>query len=304
MAQALNKQRDNPALLFHLVLICLELEDIQEALTYQQQLVKVQPNSDNQQQLGEILFDLGREQEAIQVWTKLMHAKNQTLEAEVKLAALLLRNGLQEQAFIVLERAAEKIAGTDAHLPLYQLGAMLVAINEPERATPYFHGILNMSESMDNANEKVTDQNTLNANNINRDYFTVSRSTISNIQSKPIPGTSRVRWRPKTLDEAKVGSLVQLTTIAQQQGKLDELVKKLQDTADANPTDVKAHETLARLYNLIQHHDKADVVIDKLIAITTNDTTYRHLRLDSILDEELTPDKFKNRIAELTFNYA
>ncbi len=299
LAQALNKQRDNPALLFHLVLICLELEDIQEALTYQQQLVKVQPNSDNQQQLGEILFDLGREQEAIQVWTKLLHAKNQTLEAEVKLAALLLRNGLQEQAFTVLERAAEKITGTDAHLPLYQLGAMLVAINEPERATPYFHAILNMTETTDNVTEKVTDQSATNTNDINRNYFTVPRSTISNIQSKPIPGTSRVRWRPKTLDEAKVGSLVQLTTIAQQQGKLNELVKKLQDTADANPTDVNAHETLARLYNLIQHHDKADAVIDKLIAITPNDTTYRYLRLESILDEELTPEKFKNRIAEL-----
>ena len=299
LAQALNKQRDNPALLFHLVLICLELDDIQEALTYQQQLVKVQPNSDNQQQLGEILFDLGREQEAIQVWTKLLHAKNQTLEAEVKLAALLLRNGLQEQAFIVLERAAEKITGTDAHLPLYQLGAMLVAINEPERATPYFHGILNMTETTDNVTEKATDQSATNTNDIDRYYFTVSRSTISNIQSKPIPGTSRVRWRPKTLDDAKVGALVQLTTIAQQQGKLNELVKKLQDTADANPTDVKAHENLARLYNLIQHHDKADAVIDKLIDITSNDTTYRYLRLENILDEELTPEKFKKRIAEL-----
>ena len=299
LAQALNRQRDNPALLFHLVNITLEMDEIQEALTYQQQLVKVQPNSDNQQQLGKILFDLGREQEAIQVWTKLLHARNQTLEAEVKLASLLLRNGLQEQAFVVLERAAEKITGTDAHLPLYQVGAMLVAIYEKERAIPYFHAILNMSENTDSLTQIAADQSATNANIINHNYFTVSRRTISDIQSKPTTGTGRVRWRPKTLDDAKIGALVQLTTIAQEQAKVKDLVNKLQDAADANPTDVNAHIILARLYDLLQYDDKTDEVVDKLIDITSNDTAYRYLRLQRVLNEDLTPDKFKDRIAEL-----
>ena len=136
LAQALNKQRENPELLSHLVQISIELGDIQDALTYQQHLVKVDPDISNQQKLGELLFDVGREQEAIQAWTKLLHAKNQTLEAEIKLAALLLRHGLSDEAFFVLERASEKITGADAHLPLYRLGVMLVGMNESERARP------------------------------------------------------------------------------------------------------------------------------------------------------------------------
>ncbi len=300
LAQALNKQRENPPILYHLVQICLEQDDIKEALTYQQQLVKVQPNSENLQKLGELLFNVGREQEAIQVWTKLLHAKNQTLEAEVKLAALLLRNGLQDEAFIVLERAAEKITGTDAHLPLYQLGSMLVTINEPERAIPYFHGILEMSGPSDNITEIDTSQTKLNTMKINRGYFTVSRRTISDIQRKRMSGsTSRTRWRPKSIEDAKVGALVHLTTIAQQQGRLNELVQQLQEVADENPNDVNAHETLARLYNLIQHHEKADKVIEKLVDITQNDSTYLPLRIQSILDENLSPEQFKKTIDAL-----
>ncbi len=104
---------------------------------------------------------------------------------------------------------------------------------------------------------------------------------------------------PKTLDDAKIGALVQLATIAQQQGTLKDLVEKLQAAADENPTDVHTHKTLARLYNLMQRNDKADTVIDKLIDITPHDTAYRYLRLQRILNENLTPDKFKEKIAEL-----
>ena len=299
LAQALNKDRENPPILYHLVKICLEQDDIKEALTYQQQLVKVQPNSENQQKLGELLFNVGREQEAIQVWTKLLHAKNQTLEAEVKLAALLLSNGLQEEAFIVLERAAEKITGTDAHLPLYQLGSMLVAMNEPDRAIPYFHGILEMSDKSDDITEIDTSQTKMNTTRKNRRSFTVSRRTISDIQNKQTTGTRGMRWRPKSLDDAKVGSLVHLTTIAQHKGKLNVLVQQLQNVADANPSDVNAHETLARLYILIQHEDRADKVIEKLIDITQNDSEYLNLRIQSILDKNLSPDQFKDTIDAL-----
>ena len=98
LARALDRERENPDLLAQLVKISLDLGDIQDALTYQQRLVKVQPDPLHQQQLGELLFDVGREQEAIQAWTKLLHAKNQTVEAEIKLAALLIRHGLLDEA--------------------------------------------------------------------------------------------------------------------------------------------------------------------------------------------------------------
>ena len=77
----------------------------------------------------------GREQEAIQVWTKLLHARNQSLEAEVKLAALLIRHGLLEEALSALDRAGEKAKDAKA---IYQVGAALVKMNELDRAQSAF----------------------------------------------------------------------------------------------------------------------------------------------------------------------
>ena len=94
LARALDRTRENPDLLAQLVKVSLDLGDTQDALTYQQRLVKAQPDPTHQRRLGELLFDVGREQEAIQAWTKLLHAKNQPLAAEIKLAALLIRHGL------------------------------------------------------------------------------------------------------------------------------------------------------------------------------------------------------------------
>ena len=73
----------------------------------------------HRQQLGELLFDAGREQEAIQAWTKLLHTKNQPLEAEIKLANLLIQHGLLDEAISVLDRAAEKVTGSKrTHCPV------------------------------------------------------------------------------------------------------------------------------------------------------------------------------------------
>ena len=66
LARALERERESPDLLAELVKISLDLGDTEDALTYQERLVKVQPEPFHQQRLGELLFDAGREQEAIQ----------------------------------------------------------------------------------------------------------------------------------------------------------------------------------------------------------------------------------------------
>ncbi|MDE0315696.1 MAG: tetratricopeptide repeat protein [Candidatus Poribacteria bacterium] len=303
LAQALNKQRENPELLSHLAQISVELGEIQEAVAYQQRLVKADPNLTHQQRLGELLFDAGREQEAIQAWTKLLHAKNQTLEAEVKLASLLLRHGLSEDAFLVLDRAAEKITGTDAHIPLYRLGAMLVGMNESERARPYFHRILDMSEPLENITKQWTKQSSIYASStipgVDYNKFDLSRTTIREIQSKPTLSGSGIAWVPKTFEEAQAGALVHLTTIAQQHGKLSELVQQFEADADANPTDIKTLETLARLYTLIQHNDKAKRTIDKLIEISPNDLAYQPLRLHRSIQENANYETLKKLLDDI-----
>ncbi len=303
LAQTLNKRRENPELLNHLAQISVALGEIQEAVTYQQRLVKADPNLTHQQRLGELLFDAGREQEAIQAWTKLLHAKNQTLEAEVKLASLLLRHGLSEDAFLVLDRAAEKITGTDAHIPLYRLGAMLVGMNESERALPYFERILDMSEPLVNVTKQRTKQSSIYVSSaipgVDYNKFELSRTTIREIQSKPTLSGSGIAWVPKTFEEAQAGALVHLTTIAQQHGKLSELVRQFEVDADANPTDIKTLETLARLYTLIQHNDKAKRTIDKLIEISPNDLAYQPLRLHRSMQEDSNSETLKKLLDDI-----
>ena len=185
LARALDKERENPDLLTQLVNISMDLGDIQDALTYQQRLVKAHPDPIYQQQLGKLLFDVGREQEAIQVWTKLLHAKNQTLEAEVKLATLLIRHGMLEEAISVLDRAAEKIIGTDAPIALYQLGAVLVGMNESERAQPYFQRILELPKPR---------PSTQDTPGINANKFEISRSRVGDIQRKPTFIAGSMPW--------------------------------------------------------------------------------------------------------------
>ena len=142
-ARALDRESDNLELLEQLVSISLELGNTEDALNYQQQLVKAHPNANHQQKLGELLFDAGREQEAIQILTKFLHSKNRTLDAEIKLATVLINYELLEDAILILDRAAKKT--TDA-IDIYKIGLMLVEMNQLENAQPHFQRILEMSE--------------------------------------------------------------------------------------------------------------------------------------------------------------
>ena len=287
LARALDRKRENSDLLTQLVDISIDLGDTQDAISYQQRLVKAQPDPIHQQQLGKLLFEVGREQEAIQVWTKLLHAKNQTLEAEIKLTTLLIQHGMLDEAISVLDRAAEKIAGTNAAITLYQLGAVLVGLNESERAQPYFQRILELPRPR---------QLTQDPPGINTNKFEISRSRVGDIQRKPTFAARGMPWIPKTFEEAQAAALVQLTTYAQQQGKLSELIQEFEADVEANPTDIKALETLAQLYTLVQHHDKADQVIDRLIAASPDDPTYQSLRLKHTLEKNLNYETVKKHL--------
>ena len=270
--------------------------------------MKAQPDPIYQQQLGKLLFDVGREQEAIQVWTKLLHAKNQTLEAEIKLTTLLIQHGMLDEAISVLDRAAEKIAGNrDAAMTLYQLGAVLVGMNEPERAQPYFQRILELPQPRQLAQD-TPGINTLteNARHIqaseNRvlgQKFEISRSRVGDIQRKPTFAARGMPWIPKTFEDAQAAALVQLTTYAQQRGKLSELIQQFEADTEANPTDIKALETLAQLYTLVQHHDKADQVIDQLIDASPDDPTYQPLLLKRALQENLSYETLKKSLDDM-----
>ena len=305
LARALDRKRDNPDLLAQLVKISLDLGDTQDALTYQQRLVKAQPNPMHRQRLGELLFDVGREQEAIQAWTKLLHTKNQPFDAEIKLATLLIQHGLLDEAISVLDRAAEKITGPNAHIELYQLGDAFVEMNEFDRARPLFQKVLDMPEPTQNATQNpITNvpRATSGPPGIRTDRFNLPRTLTSRIQRSAfqIQGGRQTQWVPTDFDEAQAGALVQITTIAQQQRKLDALINELEAQADADPKNIKGLETLAQIYILTQNTDKTNETLERLIAASPNDPVYQGTRLTRLMGQGISYETLKKYLDEIT----
>ncbi|RKU15907.1 hypothetical protein C6503_13355 [Candidatus Poribacteria bacterium] len=305
LARALDRDRNNPDLLAQLVKISLDLGDTQDALTYQQRLVKAQPNPMHRQRLGELLFDVGREQEAIQAWTKLLHTKNQPFDAEMKLATLLIQYGLLDEAISVLDRAAEKVTGANAPIQLYQLGDALVEMNEFDRARPLFQKVLDMPEPAQNATQNLianTPRTTSGPPGIRTDRFNLPRTLISRIQRSAfqIRGGQQTQWIPRNFEEAQAGALVQITTIAQQQRKLAELINQFEAQADADPKNIKGLETLAQIYILTRNTDKTNETLERLIAASPNDPVYQGTRLTRLMGQGISYETLKKHLDEIT----
>ena len=283
LARALEREPNNPDLISQLVKVSLDLGDTQEALGYQQRIVKLQPEPHSQQRLGELLFDMGREQEAIQVWTKLLHTKNKSIDAEVKLAGLLIRHGMLDEALTALDRAGEM--ATDAQM-LYQIGAAFVEMNELDRAVPHFQKILSMPKPSGGSVKKTAAASGLYLPGYtDMSKITLPRSLVYRIQ-QPYSGSSGQAWSPANFDEAQAGALAQLTTIAQRQGRLDKWIEQLEAESRANPKDLQTIETLAQIYVVTDNKGKITETIDRLVALSPDDPVYMGLQFAYSLQGE------------------
>ena len=299
LARALEREREDPDLLTELVRISLDLGDTQDALIYQERLVKVQPEPFHQQRFGELLFDAGREQEAIQVWTKLVHARSQSLDAEVKLATLLIRHGLIQEALSALDRAGGK--AKDAKT-IYQVGAALVEMNELDRARPHFARILEMPKPMEKpakgakpaANQMASALPGIGSRNLN-----LARSLVWRVQGHHSSGSGQ-SWIPNSFEEAQAAALVQLATIAQRRKNLDEFIRQCEADADANPKDIKKLELLVQVYTLTENTDKAQKITDRLIAASPNDPFYQDMRLTQLMRENPDYETLKKHLDRMT----
>ena len=301
LARALDRDREHPELLERLVQISFDLGNITDALTYQQRLVKAHPGPAQQQKLGELLFDAGREQEAIQAWSKVLHAKNKPLEAEIKLATLLVKHGLVEEALFALDRAAEKVSGPKSHIVLYQIGAMLVEMNEFARAKPIFQQILQMPKPpADSSIGILTRQSPVNygTNKLN-----LARDISQNIQGQPSSIRNSQMWQPNSFEEAQAGALVQLRTIMEQDGQLDALIAQFETNAAANPKDPQTLELLGKLYTLTDNFEKREEITKRLIAISPSNPAYQSMQLDQLrlhTDLMLDYDTLKKQFDEMS----
>ena len=299
LARALDRDREHPELLERLVKVSFDLGDIADALTYQQRLVKVHPGPAQQQKLGELLFDMGRQQEAIQAWSKVLHAKNKPLEAEIKLATLLIEHGLVEEALFALDRASEKVTGPQSHIVLYQIGSMLVEMNEFASAKPIFQRILQMPKPSADSSVSITTNRApvnygTNKLNLARD---ISRKT----QRQPYSSRTPQVWQPISFDEAQAGALVQLKAIMEVDGQLDALLAQFETNAAANPTDTQTLELLGELYMLTDNFEKTAEITEKLIAISPNNPAYQGMQLDRLtMNEMLDYDTLKKQFDEMS----
>ncbi|MBI1928664.1 tetratricopeptide repeat protein [Candidatus Poribacteria bacterium] len=306
LARALERDQDNPELLEQLVKISLDLGDTQEALKYQQRLVKVQPDVSHQQRLGELLFDIGREQEAIQTWTKLVHLKYKDVNAEIQLARLLIRHGLLGEALLALDRAGTK--SNDAKT-VYQIAASLVEMNELDRAVPHFQRILSMTAPPAPSSLAGKGAGGLGGTAQTSFYygppgledmrrFQLPQNLVWQIQ-QPYAGMGGQAWLPSSFEEAQAGALVQLVTIAQRQRKLNDLIAQLEAKSKANPNDLKVLETVAQLYILTQNIDKTSETIERLIALSPNDPTYQALQFTYSM-QKLDFEMVKKRLERMS----
>ena len=298
LARALDRDREHPELLERLVQISFALGDIAEALTYQQRLVNAHPGPAQQQKLGELLFDAGREQEAIQAWSKVLHAKNKPLDAEIKLATLLIKYGLVEEALFALDRAAEKVTGPKSHIVLYQIGAMLVEMNEFARAKPIFQRILQMPKpATDPSSGIATRQSPVNYGT-NKLYL--ARDISRKLQRQPSSSRNPQAWQPQRFNEAQAGALAQLKTIMEEDGQLGELIAQFEKNAEASPKDTQTLELLGELYTLTDNFEKTEEITEKLIAISPNNPVYQSMQLDRPQTKQILDyDTLKKRFNEM-----
>ncbi len=302
LARALEKETQNPDLLTQLVKINLELGETQEALSYQQRLVKAQPNPYHQQKLGEMLFDIGREQEAVQTWSKLLHVRNKDVEAEIKLAELLSQHGLLDEALSALDRAGEKV--TEAK-KLYHIGALLVEMNELERATSHFDRILAMPEPSSEAKKNVGQAGRPTVGSSQKSFlpdtrrFNLVRDLVHRIQ-RPYWGSTGARWLPTSFEDAQAGALTQLGLIAQREQRLDDFIAGFEAKAEAHPQDLRGLETLAQVSILMENPDKTLQAVDRLIALSPNDLSYKAIQLDHALQRDLDYETAKSYLDGLS----
>ena len=289
LAHALDRNRDNSNLLSQLVDISLKLGEIQDALTHQQRLVAIEPDALNQQRLGKLLFDVGREQDAVQVWTKLLHTRNQSLEALMKLAELLIQYDLRPLAFSALDRIAEQVRKPQS---VYRLGVILVEIDESERARPHFERILQMPRPQSPQNARLTLQPSPFVQDPLRQIRNITRRIRERFRDHGgviLLGQGQRMWLPQSFEETQVAALAQLIQIARQREELQELINRHETEAAVNPKDLQLLEQLLYVYTLTRNDKKAIEVVNRLVTLSPDDPTYRDIQFQFVVRDH-NPD--------------
>ena len=278
LARALDRNKGDSHLLSQLVDISLKIGDMQDALTYQQRLAAVEPDARNQRRLGRFLFDLGREQEAVQVWTKLLHEQGQSLDALMKLTELLIEYDLRPSAFSAAGRIAEQARKPQS---VYRLGTILLEIGESERARPYFERILHMPRPQSPQNIRSTMQTSPFGPDPLRHIVHIGYNTAQQFRSRG--GQGQRIWLPQSFEDTQIAALAQLIRMAREREELEEFINGFEVEAAASPKDLQRLERLLYIHMLRQNEKKAADVLSRLATLSPNDPTYQKMRFQLVI---------------------
>ena len=278
LARALDRNRGDSDLLSQLVDISLKIGDLQDALIYQQRLAAVEPDVRNQRRLGILLFDIGREQEAVQVWTKLLHEQNQPLDALMKLTELLIEYDLRSLAFSAVDRIAEQ---TRKPQSVYRLGTILLEIGESERARPYFERILHMPRPQSPQSARSTMQTWPFVQDPLRHIVHIGFSTGQQFRGRG--GQGQRIWLPQSFEDTQIAALAQLIRMAREREELEEFINGFEAEAAASPEDLERLERLLYIHMLRQNEKKAADVLSRLTTLSPNDPTYHKMRFQLVM---------------------
>lgn len=295
LARALDRNRSNSELLSQLVDISHKLGDMQDALIYQQRLVVVEPDASNQRRLGKLLFDFGREQEAVQVWTKLLHTQNQPLEALMKLAELLIEYDLRPLAFSAVDRIAEQ-----AHKPqsVYRIGAILLEIGESERARPYFERIMHMPRPQSPKNAGSI----LQPSQLVQDplRYIPQIGYLTGQQFRSHGGKVQRIWLPQSFEDTQVAALAQLIRIAREREELAGLINGFEAEAAASPKDLRQLEQLFYIYMLTRNEKEAVEVVNRLVTLSPHEPIYRNMQFQFVMwDHNFNYETVKEYLSQI-----
>ena len=292
----LERNLENPNLLSRLAETNHELGNFEEAIAYQQRLVKIQPDPTHQQRLTVFLFEAGREREAVQAWKRLLHARNQTVEAEIQLASLLIHYDLLDESRLALNRASERVKTAERR---YQIGALLVQLNELESAAQHFDRILALRDPH-KPNVKTSShtpsgaaRSSLGLSLPDTSRFDLPEEIIRQIIHPHTPPTA-TRWMPSNFADARAGALAQLFLIAKKQERTNDFANRFETYSASNPNNLQALETLAAVYILAGNRDEVAKTINRLITLSPNDNIYHAARIDYALPQDLDYETAKS----------
>ena len=88
--------------------------------------------------------------------------------------------------------------------------------------------------------------------------------------------------------------------MAQQHGKLNAFIQQYETALEENPKDIKPLEILAQIYTLTEHPEKTADMLERLIAVSPNDTVYQAIRFKEAIQRDLASETLEKYLSNIT----